>query len=139
MHAFRRDGDGTALCAAVPFLTFLGVGFAVREGHVLGHLPFRDTNVGNPALPALHGGALGAVLEATAIAEILWSSEALVIPKTINLTVDYLRSARPVDTWARGIITKHGRRVINVRAEAWQDDPSEPVATATAHFLVLAD
>ena len=26
LHAFRRDGDGTALCAAVPFLTFLGVG-----------------------------------------------------------------------------------------------------------------
>jgi acyl-coenzyme A thioesterase PaaI-like protein len=41
-----------------------------------------------------------------------------------------------VETFARAIITKHGRRVANVRAEAWQDDPARPVAAAHAHFLL---
>ena len=36
--------------------------------------------------------------------------------------VDYLRSGRPVDTHARAIVTRQGRRVTNVRVEAWQED-----------------
>jgi acyl-coenzyme A thioesterase PaaI-like protein len=60
----------------------------------------------------------------------------VLVPKTITITIDYLRSARPVDTFARGIVTKQGRRVANVRVEAWQEDPAQPVAAANAHFLV---
>jgi acyl-coenzyme A thioesterase PaaI-like protein len=59
-----------------------------------------------------------------------------VLPKTINVTVAYLRSARPVDTFAHGTITKHGRRVAVVYAQAWQEDRARPVATAHAHFLI---
>jgi acyl-coenzyme A thioesterase PaaI-like protein len=55
------------------------------------------------------------------------------------LTFAYLRSARAVDTLARTIVTKHGRRVVNVRVEGWQDDPARPVATAQGHFLVAHD
>ena len=58
------------------------------------------------------------------------------MPKTINITVDYLRSARLVDTHARAMITKHGRRVANVQVRAWQGDESKPIAAAHAHFLL---
>ena len=95
--------------------------------------------VGNPMLPALHGGTMGALLESTAIFELLWHAESIVLPKTINLTVQYLRSARPVDTFATATITKHGRRVVAARAEAWQGADERPVATASAHFLVLGE
>ena len=61
------------------------------------------------------------------------------LPKTITLTVDYLRSGAPVDTHARSIVTRHGRRVANVRVEAWQADRAAPVATAHAIFLVMRD
>jgi acyl-coenzyme A thioesterase PaaI-like protein len=33
-------------------------------------------------------------------------------------------------------VTKHGRRVCNVRAEAWQEDRARPIATLHGHFLV---
>jgi acyl-coenzyme A thioesterase PaaI-like protein len=52
------------------------------------------------------------------------------------LSVDYLRPARLAETSAQGVITRHGRRVANVRVEAWQESPSRPVAAAHAHFLL---
>ena len=56
---------------------------------------YADHLIGNPALPALHGGTLGALLESAAIFELLWRAETIVLPKTITLTVDYLRSGAP--------------------------------------------
>jgi len=61
------------------------------------------------------------------------------VPKIVNITVDYLRSARPVDVIARATVTKQGRRMVNVFVDAWQDDRSKPVATANAHFLIKSD
>jgi acyl-coenzyme A thioesterase PaaI-like protein len=136
LRQFHATGDATPLVASIPYLRFLGVRFGIVDGAVRGTLVYGDHLIGNPTLPALHGGTLGALMEATSIAQILWEADAALLPKTINLTVDYLRSGRPVDTFARGVITRHGRRVINVRAEAWQDDPTRPIATAVAHFLV---
>nr|WP_276600356.1 MULTISPECIES: PaaI family thioesterase [unclassified Nannocystis] len=100
---------------------------------------FAEHLIGNPVLPALHGGALCALLESTAIFQLLWESELSATPRTIGLTVEYLRSGRPVDTFARGMPTRQGRRVTNVRVEAWQDDRSRPIAVASAHFLVHSD
>ncbi|MSP52245.1 MAG: PaaI family thioesterase, partial [Alphaproteobacteria bacterium] len=61
------------------------------------------------------------------------------IPKTINMSIDYLRPGRPLDTFARGSVTKQGRRIVNVRVEAWQDAPDRPIAAANAHFLLGGD
>jgi acyl-coenzyme A thioesterase PaaI-like protein len=98
---------------------------------------YGDHLIGNPSLPALHGGTLGALLESAAIFELLWRAETALLPKTITLTVDYLRSGAPIDTHARGVVTRQGRRVTNVRMEAWQADRNAPVATAHAIFLVM--
>jgi acyl-coenzyme A thioesterase PaaI-like protein len=100
---------------------------------------YADHLIGNPALPALHGGTLGALLESAAIFELFYRAETIVLPKTITITVDYLRSGQAVDTHARGTVTRHGKRVANVRVEAWQADRSLPVATAHAIFLVMRD
>jgi acyl-coenzyme A thioesterase PaaI-like protein len=48
-------------------------------------------------------------------------------------------AGKPVDTHAAAVITKRGRRVINVRAEAWQEDRARPIATAFSHFLVMGE
>ncbi|HAC57112.1 MAG TPA: thioesterase, partial [Rhodobiaceae bacterium] len=58
------------------------------------------------------------------------------LPKPIGITIDYLRSGRPVDTYGRAVITKQGRRVATVHAEAWQDDRSRLIAAAHGHFLL---
>jgi acyl-coenzyme A thioesterase PaaI-like protein len=137
LTAAKAAGDLGAVLEAIPYVKWLGL-TASREGdELITTMRYADHLIGNPQLPALHGGTLGALLESAAIFELLWRAETIVLPKVITLTVDYLRSGAPVDTHARGIITRQGRRVANVRMEAWQADRSSPVASAHAVFLVM--
>ena len=130
-------GDGNRLLALVPFAGFLGLK-CEHEGpdEITVLMPSNELLVGNPGLPALHGGVVGALLESTAIATLVWAGKNSWIPKTINFTVDYLRVARVKDTRARAVITKQGRRVANVQVQGWQDDEREWIATAHGHFLL---
>ena len=57
-------------------------------------------------------------------------------PKTIDLTVDYLRSGLPRDAYARAEITRAGRRYASVQVEAWQDNRVRPTVQAIGHFLM---
>jgi uncharacterized protein (TIGR00369 family) len=135
--AAREAGTLGPLIAEVPYAKWLGLTAAEVGSELIVTMTYAPSLVGNASLPALHGGTLGALLESAAIFELLWRSETLVLPKTITLTIDYLRPAGPRDTHARGVVTRHGRRVANVRCEAWQDDRSAPVASAHAIFLVM--
>lgn len=137
MAAAKAAKDYQRLIDAVPYASWLGLTAAVEGGELITTLRYSDHLIGNPTLPALHGGTLGALLESAAIFELLWCAETVVLPKTITLTIDYLRSGAAVDTHARGIVTRQGRRITNVRMEAWQADRSAPVATAHAIFLVM--
>ncbi|HSB97743.1 MAG TPA: PaaI family thioesterase, partial [Spongiibacteraceae bacterium] len=99
---------------------------------------FSEHLIGNPSANALHGGTLAALLEFTATCKLLSSSAALRIPKIVNITVEYLRSGRPQDTYARATVTRQGRRLSSVHVVAYQEDISRPIAMANSHFL-LAD
>ena len=63
---------------------------------------YHDDLIGNTYLPAIHGGTLGAMLEMAAIFHLLWETETQTVPKIVNITVDYLRSAGRVDVIACG-------------------------------------
>jgi len=120
----------------VPYARFLGL-VTGQQGEVLTvTMPFADRLIGNPMLPALHGGATAALLELTAVAQVALSYPRLRLPRPINVTVAYLRSGRPADVHARARISKAGRRVAHVLAEAWQEDEAQPIASLTAHFLI---
>lgn len=120
----------------MPYARFLGLD-SRQDGDVLTvTMPFADRLIGNPMLPALHGGATAALLELTAVGQVALSWPRLRLPRPINVTVAYLRSGRPVDVHARARISKAGRRVAHVLAEAWQEDEAQPIAALTAHFLV---
>ncbi|WP_298744249.1 PaaI family thioesterase [uncultured Brevundimonas sp.] len=120
----------------VPYARFLGLE-SRQDGDLLTvTMPFAERLIGNPVLPALHGGATAALLELTAVAQVALSYPRLRLPRPINVTVAYLRSGRPADVHARARISKAGRRVAHVLAEAWQDDQTQPIASLTAHFLV---
>ena len=58
------------------------------------------------------------------------------LPKTIDLTVDYLRSGLPRDAYARARVNRSGRRYASVHVEAWQDNRSRLFAQGTGHFLM---
>jgi acyl-coenzyme A thioesterase PaaI-like protein len=135
-----------ALLENTPYNRLLGIGVAEEprpSTTAMGQsdppvlvLRFSPDLIGNTRLPAIHGGVIGAFLETTALATLVWASDSEFLPKTIDITFEYLRSGKPRDTFARATITKHGRRVASVRVEAWQEDPARPVAAAHGHFLI---
>jgi uncharacterized protein (TIGR00369 family) len=131
-----RAQDMQALVDHIPYARFLGIRVDRKGNEVTTILPFREQLVGNVWLNALHGGAIGAFLEITATIELLAATSCERLPKTIDISIDYLRSARGADTYGRAVVTRHGRRVANVRAEIWQEERSKPVAAAHGHFLL---
>lgn len=137
VRSARASGQWHRLVDAIPYMAFLGLRFEASGGHLLGRMPYDERLIGNPMLPALHGGALGALLESAAHFELLFTASTTALPKTITATVDYLRSGKPVDTLVRAKVFKLGRRVCTVHATAWQDDEEKPIATATVQLLIL--
>jgi acyl-coenzyme A thioesterase PaaI-like protein len=150
----RRDAALTALVHGVPYIQYLGIQFDRRGDELTAVLPFDDKLIGNPILPAIHGGVTAAFLETAAIIELSWQmlwpeieSGALDVdamaagrlprlPRTIDFTVDYLRSGLPRDAYARAQVNRSGRRYASVHVEAWQDNRSRLFAQATGHFLM---
>ena len=121
---------------AIPYARFLGVTVERTDSGLECLLPFREEIVGNAALPAVHGGVLGAFLELTALLRLIDESGTDRVPKPITFSVDYLRSAGPTTTRARGDIFKLGRRIATVHVVAWQDDPRKPVVAGNGKFLL---
>ena len=124
------------LLDTLPYARFLGLTTQQDGDRLTVTMPFADRLIGNPVLPALHGGSTAAMLELTAVAQVAILYPRLELPRPINVTVTYLRSGRPQNVYARAVISKAGRRVAHVQAEAWQEDEAQPIATLSAHFLV---
>ena len=149
----RRDRALSALVAGVPYIQFLNITFDRRGDELTSVLNFDEQIIGNPMLPAIHGGVTAAFLETTAIIQLGWQelwheieggdAAALdtlpALPKTIDFTVDYLRSGLPRDAYARARVNRSGRRYASVHVEAWQDNRSRLFAQATGHFLMPSD
>ena len=136
LHAARKANDLSRLGEAIPYAKWMNMAPENTTGELLTRMRYHQQLIGNTHLPALHGGTIGALLETAAIFHLLWEMDNAALPRIINITVDYLRSGRPVDTLARANFTKLGRRVASVAVEAWQDDRSKPVGAAQLHFLV---
>ncbi len=152
----RRDAALQALSQGVPYIQFMGISFDRRGDELTGVMEFRESNIGNPLLPALHGGATAALLEITAVVGLRWATlwedmksgtlslddlengQLPRLPKTIDFTVDYLRSGLPRDAYARARVNRSGRRYASVHVEAWQDRREKLFAQATGHFLMPA-
>ena len=134
-----RDGiapDMNALVSAIPYCAFLGVTAQVGEGRVVLQMPFGAKLVGNPIIPAIHGGVIGSLLETAAIAQTVWETRSVAFPKPVDITIDYLRTGRAVISYASARLARQGRRVVNVHAQMWQDDESKPIAALRGHFLL---
>ena len=150
----RRNKALSQLIDSIPYISFLGVGFDRRGDEITAILPFKEELIGNPSLPALHGGSIAAFLEISAIIGLSWtqiwhqiedaglgagSSDDAVkftLPKTIDFSVDYLRSGLPRDSYARAKVNRAGRRYASVHVEAWQDNRDRLFAQGTGHFLM---
>lgn len=150
----RRDAALKSLVDSIPYVHFLGVEFDRHGDELTAVMRYSDHLIGNPALPALHGGATAAFMETAALIELAWryfwediekgaltvqndgKPPLLKFPKTIDFNIDYLRSGLPRDAYARARINRFGRRYASVHVEAWQDHKDRLFAQATGHFLM---
>ena len=114
-----------------PYAAMLGLRV---EGQVL-VMPFGVHLIGSPG--RLHGGSLAGLMEIAAnfaVRRALAGEEATIKP--INVTVDYLREGAMEDSFAEATIMRMGRRVANVRVEAWQADRARLIAAARMNLLI---
>ncbi len=124
------------MLAEVPYMRFLGMTADLAGDEMTASLPFSQHLVGNPILPALHGGVIGAFMEMTALCQLTLIEPLRRQPRTIDVTIEYLRSGRPLATYARADVRKVGRRIANVHVEAWQEARSQPIAALRGHFML---
>ena len=137
----KERGDFWGLRREPPYAGFIGMDVEIEDGRPLTILRKDSGNIGNPFVPMIHGGAVGALLEHAALMQLFFELELGLDrrPKIVNISIDYLRPCLLEDTFARGVIIRQGRRVANVRVEAWQSDRDRLVAAAHAHFLLPGD
>ena len=125
----ERLGIGaTQLMEANPKLVYVSVSGFGQTGPYA-HRPAYDIIV--QAMSGLMEIAAIAALRVTVAAE-----EPAVRIKPVNITINFMRGGREARTYALGEVTRIGRRVANVEAKAWQDDPAKPIATIFMNFLL---
>lgn len=109
-------------------------------GYALLKLPYAEHLIGNPLIPALHGGVIAALIDTTggaAAMTCLGSLEDRLA--TIDMRVDYLLPGRPQDLFAEAKVIRNGNRLVVTRISAWQviDGEQAQIADATAVYNAL--
>lgn len=120
----------------LPYAATLGLSYRRGDELVL-TMPFAPSLIGSPG--RLHGGTVAGLLEIASLTMLGLALEPGDRPrlKPISVTVDYMREGKPVDSHAVATIVRLGRRIANLRAEAWQEDRARPIAAA--HMNILLD
>ncbi|WP_339491742.1 PaaI family thioesterase [Pseudomonas sp. EA_15y_Pfl2_R67] len=131
-----EQGDYALLLASIPYAQLIGVECTRQGDDLLFRLSANKDNIGNPLLPAIHGGVIAGFMELAAAVHLLIATGTPGVPKIIDFSLDYLRTGQFRDTYAKCQVWRQGRRVANVAITAWQDVEAEPIATARAHFKI---
>mgnify|MGYP000621334779 CR=1 FL=1 len=69
----RRDAALSALVHGVPYINCMRIEFDRRGDELTAILPSYDKLIGNPLLPALHGGAIPGFMEFAGFIWLRWS------------------------------------------------------------------
>ncbi|MCZ8173101.1 MAG: PaaI family thioesterase [Novosphingobium sp.] len=121
-----------------PYAQALGITLDHDEaGEPVLRLEFSTRSQGRPGF--LHGGALSGLMEMAAFAalraELAGRGETMQL-KPVNIQVEFMRGGTEQLTYAKGTVTRAGRRVALINAEAWQDDRAKPIALAQIKVLL---
>ena len=123
---------------AIPYVEYLGIRMAPGADAPLFRMPHQDKLIGNPYLPALHGGVVAGFAETAALLHLAQALGGAKLPKGIDFSIDYLRAGRPMETFAACELVRVGARVALVQVRCWQSSPDTPIIVARGHFLLTA-
>lgn len=125
--------------STIPYVEYLGIRVAPDGAQPLFRLPYQEKLIGNPYLPALHGGVIAGFAETAAILHLIRTLHGAKFPKGVDFSIDYLRAGRPEETFAACELVRVGSRVALVQVRCWQQrGPEHPIAVARGHFLLTA-
>ena len=138
LERLRRERDYQGMLDVIPYTAHLGIAAETGADGPIYTLPSRDNHIGNKRLPAVHGGAVAALMEAAALVTVLVDEAQDRFPKPIDFSLDYLRSARGGEPLhAACQILRQGRRIAAVRVDCWQgEDRTKLTATGRVHPLL---
>lgn len=130
--------DPAAKLVLPPYARSLGIELhEFEDGMPVLTVGFGPNVEGRPG--AFHGGATAGLLENAgyaALRSVLTRDDRDPQLKPINITVQFLSAGKQKQTYAKGRITRLGRRNANIAVEAWQDDRDRPIATAILNILM---
>ena len=128
---------GPMMVAGTPHGAELGMKFvSIDIGRATLSLPYNKSVIGNSATGVLHGGAVTTLLDQACGLAAVAGFEEPTSTATLNLSIDYMRAAKPGETIiARAHCYKATRHVAFIRAFAHDGDEEDPLATAQATFM----
>ena len=132
----KEKNDFTAISQLIPYSGVIGLDCKLENHVIVTQLKNLKSNIGNYQLDVLHGGAISALLEHSAILQLIYEMHIKKLPKIINITVEFIRPGKAKNTFASAKTIKLGQNVANMRSHAWQSNPEKIVAIAHSHFLL---
>ena len=115
----------------------LGLELVATSPEVVLKIPYRADLVGEPDTGVLAGGVVTTILDMACGRATVAALNVPTSIATLDLRIDYMRPAAPgAGVTAEAVCYKLTRSVGFVRAQAWDVDPSDPVATAQASFML---
>lgn len=131
----HQSGDYSEFIGLIPYAQTIGVQCERFGDDVIFKLPKRASNIGNPILPAIHGGVIGGFMEISAALYLAMFQVTPKLPRIVDFSIDYLRAGLLKDSYVECKLTRQGNRVANVMVNAWQQSREKPIATSRAHFI----
>lgn len=131
------NSDGL-LMTAIPHSRELGMRLISRApDEAVMMIPYDPRLIGDPETGVMHGGAITALLDTCCGTAVMMSSKKPSSTATLDLRINYMRPATPEKSvYAHAHCYRATRSVGFVRAVAYHENRDDPIATASAAFIL---